>query len=238
MRVLVVEDETRIVAVLRDALESEGISVESAFDGVSGLESALSGTYDLVILDLMLPRRGGVSVLEALTREKPELPVLILSARADLQTKLQGFELGAVDYLTKPFSVEEFLARVKVRLKQTSDFDSVIMRAGDMELDLVRRQVRVNGVVSNLSDREFALLRCLAGSAGTVVTRERLLADVWGFEFDPGTNLLDVCMKRLRQKLGSGSSIETVRNTGYRIPAHAAVIATDVEGSPVRPLRT
>jgi DNA-binding response OmpR family regulator len=218
MRVLVIEDEPRIVAFVRGALEAEGISVSAAYDGQTGLRAAIDERVDLVVLDLMLPGRHGLSVLAELRRVKPTLPVLILSARSELATKLRGFELGATDYIAKPFAVDELIARVRVHLRRSMDFDSVTINAGRLQLDVIRRQVRHDGGTHDLSDREFALLRCLATAAGEVVTRQQLLSDVWGYDFDPGTNVVDVCVRRLRQKLGASAPIRTVRNVGYSVP--------------------
>ena len=215
MRVLLVEDEPRIHEFVRTALESEGVRYDGALDGASGLQAALAGDYDLIVLDLMLPDQNGLSVLRQLRDERPGTPVLILTARSELSTKLRGFELGAIDYLTKPFAVEEFLARVRVQLRRSGDIDGSVVRAGALELDLVRRQARLDGDTVDLSAREFALLRCLAGHVGRPVPRERLLAEVWGMDFDPGTNVVEVCVRRIRKKLGPCAPIETVRNSGY-----------------------
>jgi DNA-binding response OmpR family regulator len=182
---------------------------------MTGLDAAQSLDCDLVILDLMLPGQTGLSVLQELRQSRPTLPVLILSARTDLPTKLRGFELGATDYLAKPFSVDELIARVRVQLRRAITGESVTMRIGALELDLLRRQARLDDAIAELSDREFALLRRLAEAAGDVVTRRQLLADVWGYDFDPGTNVVDVCVRRLRKKLGPESPIKTVRNVGY-----------------------
>ena len=219
MRVLVIEDEPRIVAFVRGALEAQGIGVEAAYDGAAGLQAAVHGSFDLVVLDLMLPVRNGLSVLQELRPLKPELPVIILSARSGLASKLRGFELGAIDFLAKPFSVDELIARIRVHLRRTLDLETVVLRVGDLELDVVRRQVRLKDSTADLSHREFALLRCLAEANGEVVSRRKLLEDVWGFHFDPGTNVVDVCVRRLRKKLGPEAPIRTVRNAGYRVPA-------------------
>jgi two-component system, OmpR family, copper resistance phosphate regulon response regulator CusR len=217
MRVLVIEDEPRLLAFVRDALEADGLEVDAAADGVAGLEAALGGAHDLVVLDLLLPALGGFTVLERLRAARPELPVLILSARAELDTKLRGFELGATDYVTKPFSLEEFLARVRVQLRRGGK--DAFLSAGPLELDLIRRQVRLDDDVVDLSEREFSLLRALMEQPDVVVAREQLLARVWGIDFDPGTNVLDVCVRRLRRKLGPAAPIETVRHAGYRLRA-------------------
>ena len=189
-------------------------------DGELGLARALAGHYDLVILDLMLPGRSGLDALRELHREKSDLPVLILSARSDLPIKLQSFELGAVDYVAKPFSLDELLARARVQLRRARVVDDgAMIRVGTLVLDLARRQARVGDKLADLSDREFRLLHFLMQHVGQVVSRERLLAEVWGYDFDPGSNVVDVCVRRLRRRLGPDAPIETVRNAGYRAAA-------------------
>ncbi len=219
MCVLLIEDEPRIHDFVRGALEAEGIEVEGAVDGPSGLCAALAGDHDLVVLDLMLPGASGLAVLRELRHANVETPVLIVTARSELAVKLRGFELGATDYMTKPFALAEFLARVRVQLRRSADFDDATITAGPLRLDVARRQVRFDGVVIDLSDREFGLLRCLARRVGVAVSREHLLAEVWGMDFDPGTNVVDVSVRRLRKKLGPAAPIETVRNLGYRVAA-------------------
>ena len=221
MRILVVEDEARILAFLRRGLEAEGYTVAAADNGRDGLALASAGRWDLVVLDLLLPGLSGLQVLRELHRARPRLPVLILSARSDLQTKLRGFELGATDYVAKPFALDELLARVRVQLRRAvpPGDDEHVLRAGVVVLDLARRQARVGEVVTDLSDREFRLLHHLLLHAGEVISRERLLAEVWGYAFDPGSNVVDVCVRRLRRKLGADAPIETVRNAGYRLAA-------------------
>jgi DNA-binding response OmpR family regulator len=217
MRILVIEDEPRILGFLKVGLEAEGFAVDGAEDGVSGLALAMCEPYELVVLDLQLPQLDGLRLLEELHRGRPELPVLILSARTDLPTKLRSFQLGANDYLSKPFSFDELVARVRVQLRHTSSEDASTVRVGGLELDLARRQARVEDRVTDLSDREFRLLYHLVAHAGEVVSRERLLSEVWGYSFDPGSNVVDVCIRRLRKKLGPESPIETVRHAGYRL---------------------
>jgi DNA-binding response OmpR family regulator len=221
MRILVIEDEARIQAFLRRGLEAEGYGVATADDGHDGLALARSGEWDLVVLDLLLPGRNGLRVLQDLHRERPALPVVILSARDDLPTKLRGFQLGATDYVSKPFALDELLARIRVQLRRAapSDGDDHVLQAGGVVLDLARRQVRVGDAVTDLSDREFRVLHHLLLHVGEVISRERLLADVWGYDFDPGSNVVDVCVRRLRQKLGPETHIETVRHAGYRLAA-------------------
>jgi DNA-binding response OmpR family regulator len=220
MRVLVVEDESRIRAFLARAFEAEGFVVDVVDDGERGVARAVSGSYDLVILDLLLPGRDGLDALRQLHLQQPDLPVLILSARSDLPTKLRSFEFGAVDYVSKPFALDELLARARVQLRRARGTDdSTVIRVGGLALDLARRQACFGETVSDLSDREFRVLSFLMQHVGEVVSRERLLSEVWGYDFDPRSNVVDVCVRRLRGRLGPHAPIETVRNAGYRAAA-------------------
>jgi two-component system copper resistance phosphate regulon response regulator CusR len=221
MRILVIEDEPRILAFLARGLEAEGFTVDGAADGPEGLRRAAKGTYDLVVLDLLLPRLDGLSVLRQVQQRRPELPVVIVSARADLETKLRGFDLGACDYVSKPFSFDELLARVRAQLRRVNGGGAgTLVAAGGLTLDVARRQAKLGDLVAELSDREFRVLHHLVRHQGEVVSRERLLSDVWGYHFDPRSNVVDVCVRRLRKKLGEEAPIETVRHGGYRlIPA-------------------
>lgn len=221
MRILVIEDEPRILGFLRLGLEAEGFTVDGAVDGVVGLSLALTESYELVVLDLQLPRLDGLRLLEELHAQRPSLPVLILSARTDLSTKLNGFELGAIDYISKPFSFDELVARVRVHLRRGQEdvAGASVLTAGALTLDLARRRARVGEAEVDLSDREFRLLYHLVSHPGEVVSREKLLSEVWGYSFDPGSNVVDVCIRRLRVKLGAPSPIETVRHAGYRLVA-------------------
>jgi DNA-binding response OmpR family regulator len=217
MRILVIEDEPRILAFLARGLEAEGFLVDGARDGSAGVRRASERRYDLVILDLLLPKLDGLSVLRSLQAERPELPVVIVSARSDLDTKLRGFGLGACDYVSKPFSFDELVARVRAQLRRGRPEEPSVVQAGALSLDVTRRQARWGEVVAELSDREFRLLHHLVLHEGEVVSRESLLADVWGYHFDPRSNVVDVCVRRLRRKLGAGAPIETVRHGGYRL---------------------
>ena len=217
LRILVIEDESRIRSFLARALEADGFAVDGADNGPDGLDRALRGTYDLVILDLLLPRLDGLSVLSELHRRSPELPVVIVSARSDLPTKLRGFNLGANDYLAKPFALDELLARVRVQLRAHGNGHDGVLRAGGLILDLARRQARMGDREIDLSDREFRLLHHLVKHAGEVVTRDSILSAVWEYHFDPRSNVVDVCVRRLRRKLGDDAPIETVRHAGYRL---------------------
>jgi two-component system, OmpR family, response regulator len=220
MRLLVIEDEPRILGFLARGMEAEGFTVDAAENGAEGLERALRSAYDVVLLDLLLPGIDGLSILRELQRRRPGLPVVIVSARSDLQTKLRGFGLGASDYVSKPFSFDELVARVRVHSRRRAPRNNDgLVHAGALTLDLARRQARVGELVADLSDREFRVLHHLVEHAGEVVSRERLLSQVWGYHFDPGSNVVDVCVRRLRKKLGPGELIETVRHAGYRLGA-------------------
>jgi DNA-binding response OmpR family regulator len=219
LRVLVIEDESRIRSFIARALAAEGFAVDGADNGRDGLLRALRGTYALVILDLLLPRLDGLTVLRELHRRSPDLPVVILSARSDLRTKLRGFDLGANDYLAKPFAVDELLARVRVQLRTGRNGHDGVLRAGALLLDVAGRRARIGEGEIDLSEREFRLLHHLVQHAGEVVTRDSILSAVWGYHFDPRSNVVDVCVRRLRRKLGAQAPIETVRNAGYRLTA-------------------
>jgi DNA-binding response OmpR family regulator len=219
MEILVVEDEPRVSTLLARVLEAEGFRVDIADNGRVGFARAMSGAYDLVVLDLVLPHVDGMTLLRELGARRPEVPVVILSARADLSTRLRGFRLGACDFIAKPFSHHELLARVRVHLSRSAVGDEVLVRAERLVLDLTRRQARVGARVVDLSEREFRLLHHLVCNAGRVVSRESLMASVWGASSDPRSNVVDVCVRRLRRKLGDDAEIQTVRHGGYRVAA-------------------
>jgi DNA-binding response OmpR family regulator len=220
MHVLIVEDEARIGAFVARAFQAEGFGVDRADDADEGLARARATRYDLVVLDLMLPGGDGLEVLRELHHRQPNLPVLILSARNDLTTRLRAFELGAVDFLPKPFSLDELLARSRVQLRRGRVEDPVhAISVGMLELDVARRRANMGERTVDLSDREFRLLHFLMTHDGQVVSRERLLSEVWGYDFDPRSNVVDVCVRRLRRRLGPEAPIETVRNVGYRAAA-------------------
>jgi DNA-binding response OmpR family regulator len=215
-RVLVVDDEPRIVSFVARALTAEGFRVDGAQDGLRGLDLARTGRYELVILDLLLPGLDGVTVLRRLIDERPQQRVLVLSALSDVKEKVRCLELGASDYLSKPFALAELVARVRARLRQAgSGPEERHITVGDVTLDRLRRVADSGEGPVDLTERESALLEYLMTRHGDVSTRAQLLADVWGFAFDPGSNVVDVCVGRLRAKLGS-HIVETVRNVGYR----------------------
>ena len=217
-RILLIDDEQRIVNFVRRGLQAEGFAVDAAVDGDEGLQLALSRSYDLVILDLVMPRLDGHAVLDRMMRRKPSQPVLVLSALDDTASKVRCLENGAEDYISKPFSLDELLARVRARLRAAARSTSTQLVVGTLSLDLIRRHADVGAGPISLADREFLLLRELMRNAGTTVSKERLLSSVWDYHFDPGSNVLDVYIRRLRAKLGSGA-IATVRGVGYRIDA-------------------
>jgi two-component system OmpR family response regulator len=217
-RILVVDDEPKLRNFVDRALVGKGYVVDSTGDGTQGLELARTGNYGLVILDVNMPGLDGPSVLRRLMGDVPEQRVLMLSAAGDVQTKVQCLNLGAADYLAKPFSVAELLARVSARLREPSGQRADrYVRKGTITVDTARRRASVAGGTDvELTQREFVLLTHLMQADGEVCSREELLSDVWGYSFDPGTNVVEVCIRRLRAKLGPGI-IETVRNVGYRV---------------------
>jgi DNA-binding response OmpR family regulator len=215
-RILVVEDEARILDFLARGLKADGMTVDWARTGTDAVKRVRDLRYDLVLLDLVLPQLNGLAVLDRIQLTQPDLPVIVVSARGDVATKLRAFELGARDYVEKPFSLEELLARIRVHLEPPLERGRVVAANG-LVLDLTSRQVRVGDVVATLPDREFRLLGYLVEHAGHVVSRERLLSEVWGYAFDPGSNVVDVCVRRIRRRLEPEAPIETVRNVGYRL---------------------
>ena len=219
-RILVVDDEPQIRDVVTRALQAAGYGIDSAADGEAGLALALSGDYQLVILDVLMPAADGREVLRQLQRLRPDQPVLVLSCLSDVTAKVDLLDSGANDYLTKPFSLDELLARVRVQLRaeqQTGEHPAAdIMRAGRLVLDLGRMQADAGLGPVPLTRLEVLLLRELMEHAGGSVAKGTLLASVWGIEFDPGSNVVDVCVRRLRSKLGF-DLIETVRGAGYRL---------------------
>jgi len=218
-RLLVIEDEPGIVDFLRRGLDSEGFVVEAAADGREGERRALSGEYDIVLLDLMLPGRSGLDVLRAIRRERPRMPVIVLTARGELEDRVAGLDAGAVDYVVKPFSVAELAARLRAHLRALEDASSTTLRGAGIEVDLLTRTVRREGRPVSLSMTEFELLAYMLRNEGQVLSREQLLRAVWGEEQDRGRNVVDVYIGYLRRKLAAqsgGSPIVTVRSVGYR----------------------
>jgi two-component system, OmpR family, response regulator len=226
--VLVVEDEPGIVDFLQRGLQAEGFRVESTGDGLEGERRTLSESFDLVVLDMMLPGRDGLEVLAAVRRAKPGMPVIVLTARGEIEDRVAGLEAGAVDYLVKPFSLAELVARMRAQLRVAAQASAqasmTTLHGADIEIDLLTRRVRRGGEAVLLSTTEFELLSYLVRHCGQVLSREQILSAVWGYDHDPATNVVDVYIGYLRRKLrrpDSPAPIFTVRAVGYRL-GHAA----------------
>jgi DNA-binding response OmpR family regulator len=217
-RILIAEDEARLAAFLEKGLRSNGFTTTTVSDGPSARTAARDEDFDLLILDLGLPGMDGLEVLRHLRAGGQRMPVLILSARDDVVDKVGGLELGADDYLTKPFRFEELLARVRVRLRDEGTAESTVLRHGEVGLDLRTRRASVDGRTIELSAREFTMLEAFLRHAGQVLSREQLLSHVWGYDYDPGSNVVDVYVGYLRRKLGR-ERIQTVRGMGYLLSA-------------------
>jgi DNA-binding response OmpR family regulator len=217
-RILIAEDERGISSFLENGLRSAGFVATVVEDGTSALALARTGEFDLVVLDLGLPTRDGLSVLEELRETGTRVPVVILTARSELHDMVAGLDLGADDYVTKPFRFEELLARIRARLRAGGTAEETELRAGDVGLDLLTRRAKVGDREVELSAREFALAEVFFRNPGQVLSREQLLSLVWGYDRDPGSNVVDVYVGYLRKKLGD-AAIETVRGMGYRLAA-------------------
>jgi len=219
MRMLIVEDDPKIASFVAKGLKQAGYAVDRAADGQEGLELARAAPYDAAIIDLMLPRLDGLSLIERLRAEGIRTPVLILSARREVDDKVLGFRTGGDDYLTKPFSFEELLARVQALIRRaTMSAPASRLEAGDLSLDLGRREVRRGGQLLELQPREYSLLEYLMRNAGMVVSKTMILEHVWDYHFDPQTNVVDVLVHRLRTKIDEGFEpklLHTVRGVGY-----------------------
>ncbi|MCE1243665.1 heavy metal response regulator transcription factor [Oryzomicrobium sp.] len=219
MKVLVVEDELKTGDYLRQGLVEAGFIVDLARDGLDGLHLALTGTYDLIILDVMLPGIDGWQVLQGARRANKEMPVLFLTARDEVADRVKGLELGADDYLVKPFAFSELLARVRTLLRRGSkNREAEILKAADLELDLIRRRVVRGGQKIDLTAKEFALLELLLRRQGEVLSRSLIASQVWDMNFDSDTNVIEVAVRRLRAKVDDDfplKLIRTVRGMGY-----------------------
>ena len=219
-KILVVDDEPGIIRFVRRALEAEGHTVLTAHDGATALTLSSEHDPDLIILDLLMPGLSGLGVLAALLTERPDTRVLVLSAVGDVQMRVRCLELGAADYLTKPFAIAELLARVSKRLREPTTEDAAssgrVLAFGDMRLDLRARRLEFGADSIELSQREAAVLQHLIRRGGEVCTRTELLSEVWGYAYDPGSNVVDVTIARLRSKI-SALRIDTVRNVGYAL---------------------
>ena len=213
MRVLVVEDEEKIHAFVRQGLEARGFSVTVAEDGNAGFGEASTGLYDVIVLDIMLPARDGLSVLKELREKEKQTPVIILTARTEANERVKGLEQGADDYVTKPFFMDELIARIHAVTRRSS-----VLHAGKLSMDTRSRVVQLGQEEIILAPREFSVLEHLLRSPENIFTRDQLLEQVWGYGFDPQTNLVDVCIRRIREKIERDGHkyIETVRGVGYR----------------------
>jgi DNA-binding response OmpR family regulator len=222
--ILVVEDEPGIVDFIERGLQRAGFEVCSRADGTDGMTQALEPAVDLVILDLMLPGLSGDEILARLSLERPDLPVIVLTARAGVEDRIRGLNAGAVDYLVKPFSLDELVARVRAQLRSARRGETTI-RGGGLAVDLASRQVKAGERLVRLSTTEFELLAYLLRNQGTVLSRDQILRAVWGYEHDPGTNVLDVYIGYVRRKLtasGAAGRIVTIRSLGYRFDGEPA----------------
>ncbi|MEV4684459.1 MULTISPECIES: response regulator transcription factor [Streptomyces] len=217
-RILIAEDEERIASFVEKGLRSNGFTTTVAADGDTALGHALSGGFDLMLLDIGLPGRDGFTVLRELRESRVTLPVVVLTARDSVRDTVAGLEGGADDWMTKPFRFEELLARVRLRLRTAARAPEVtVLRSGDLGLDLRTRRARASGRTVDLTAREFVLLELFLRHPGQVLSREQILSHVWGYDFDPGSNIVDVYVRALRKKLGA-ERLETVRGMGYRMP--------------------
>lgn len=215
-RILIAEDETRIAAFVEKGLRANGFTTTTVADGHSVLDYALTGGFDLVILDLGLPGKDGFTVLRLLRELGAALPVIILTARDTVRDTVAGLEGGADDYMTKPFRFEELLARVRLRLRPADRAPEVtVLRSHGVSLDLRTRRAQVGERTIDLTAREFTLLELFLRHPGQVLSREQMLSHVWGYDYDPGSNIVDVYVRALRRKIGT-EQITTVRGMGYR----------------------
>lgn len=224
MHVLVVEDEEKIAAFVSRGLKEQGFTVDVCDHGDEAYERIRSHPYDAVVLDIMLPGRDGLSILRGLRKEKNAVPIILLTARSALDERIEGLNLGADDYLAKPFFVEELIARLHALFRRSSGTEQSVMREGDLSVNLLTREVQRGDTQLSLTSREFNLLEYLMRSPGRVLTRTQIIEHVWGYHFDPNTNLVDVHIQRLRKKLADDDPnrfIETVRGVGYRFAKQA-----------------
>jgi DNA-binding response OmpR family regulator len=219
VRILLIEDEAGIAEFVQKALRADGHQVDACADGLEGERQALTVDVDLVILDRMLPGREGVDVLRGIRAAKPDLPVIMLTALGEIRQKVDALDAGATDYVTKPFSVDELLARVRAHLRRPSQPDATRLSAGGIEVDLLSREVTRDDQLVRLSAKEFELLVHFMRHPNQVLSREQLLSGVWGYDFEPQTNVVEVYVGYLRRKLalpGRPAPLDTIRSAGYR----------------------
>jgi len=217
-RILIAEDEERIASFVEKGLKANGFTTTVAADGDTAFDYARTGGFDLVLLDIGLPGRDGFTVLRELREARVTVPVIVLTARDSVRDTVAGLEGGADDWMTKPFRFEELLARVRLRLRTAARAPEVtVLRSGELSLDLRTRRARAGDRLVELTAREFVLLELFLRHPGQVLSREQILSHVWGYDFDPGSNIVDVYIRALRKKLGA-DRLETVRGMGYRLP--------------------
>lgn len=224
MKILLVEDEAKIADFARKGLEEAGFIVDHADHGDDGYHLSTTGSYDAIVLDIMLPGRDGLSILRQLREKKNAVPVILLTARSELNERLDGLNQGADDYLTKPFYVEELIARIHAVTRRSAGNELSILKVDDLSVNLITREVTRGEEKIEMTTREFALLTYLMRSPGRVYSRTQIHEHVWNYGFEPGTNLVDVYIQRVRKKIGSSgkdSLIETVRGVGYRMKTDA-----------------
>lgn len=220
MKVLIIEDEKKIASFIRKGLEATGFVLDVSHNGDEGFTLATTRPYDAIVLDIMLPGKDGLSILRQLRERKMAVPVILLTARSGLNERLEGLNLGADDYLAKPFFIEELIARLHAVTRRASGATQSLLQAEDLTVNLLTRAVTRGGRTIELTAREFALLESLMRSPGRVLTRAQICEQVWEYNFDPGTNLVEVYVQRLRKKVDEGAAvklIETIRGVGYRI---------------------
>ena len=220
MKILLIEDEQRIADFVCSGFREQGFVVEHCDNGNDGYTRASDGVYDVIVLDIMLPGRDGLSILKGIRKAGNVTPVILLTARNELDDRVDGLNLGADDYLAKPFFVEELIARIHSMLRRVSGERQNVLAVGDLRLDRITREVTLKDQAVDMTGREFNLIEYLMRSPGRVFTRTQILEHVWGYDFDPSTNVVDVCIQRIRKKIaGIGSDvsfIESVRGVGYR----------------------
>ena len=220
MKILLDEDEEEIGGLIKDGLEKEEFSVEYCKDGDSGMEHAMAHSYDAIVLDVMLPGKSGLEILKMVRASQNNVPIIIITARGETEDRIQGLDLGADDYLPKPFFVEELIARLRAIWRRSSETGMSVLNVGTLSANLMTREVIRSGQQIEMTPKEFSLLAFLMRAPGRVLTRTQILEQVWGYHFDPGTNLVDVYIRRLRSKIdfeGEIPLIETLRGVGYRM---------------------
>lgn len=220
MRLLIIEDDKKTAAFLTSTLEKEGFAITDAADGETGLRMALAGSFDVLLTDIMLPRMDGLSLVRELRRQGRSTPVIMLSARGEVEQRVDGLDAGADDYLPKPFAVSELLARLRSLLRRQTQTRPALLTVSDLTFDTSTRETRRAGRRLELSSRETLLLECLLKADGNVISRRDIISAVWEYDFDPGTNLVEVYVRRLREKIDRGSTaplIHTIRGLGYAL---------------------